>query len=765
MTVRHLLSEVTKAADIAAKNRHRFMVILCSEKLDDRLFKLAKRVYKKYVKEARKNKLLIAGRSQFLELAEKYFEGKLLHYKDSPEVLGQTYSSLLIDFSKGFHPNDLGIIIETVEEGGIIIAFSPPVEAWDNLKCKWHEELISEPYSVEDINARFFRRFMQRTIHSEGIIIFDADRRELIKEYKFEQKEISREEIVIPDEVEIRRKLYKLCATQDQIRVLKLFERFFDREREKKAVVITADRGRGKTAVLGIVTPYIISRMQRLLKRAVRIMVVAPTPQSVQTYFRFLLKAMVRQGMTKYFAKETNGMITVVNSKYARVEYVVPRRAMIEKDFADILIVDEAAGIDVPILLKITEGVRYMIFSTTIHGYEGAGRGFSIRFLRRLESDDSVEIDRIHMEEPIRYGRGDPIEKWLYDVLLLDAQPAEINEDDIQAIKEGRLEFMEIGKDELVSNEKLLREFFGIYVLAHYRNRPSDLAILTDMPNHIPFIVTVNGKPVCSLHIAIEGRLDDETIEKIKDGYKPKGQIIPDLMLKHYWQFEFPKLVGVRIVRIATHPSLMNMGIGSFALAKVVEWAYGRDMEWVGSGFGVSPELLKFWIKNGFTPVHITPQRNEVSGEHTVIVIKALKPDIESIVENLNVEFTRRLIEYLSDELSDLETEIAVLLLQSLKKDIKISLPEIGKVERSRMSKYFQGMSLYEYVSDVIRPLVRYFYSMINKTDLDEIEEYVLVGKCLQLKHWKELPGEGFRKYRILMNAVKKIWRWYHGEN
>jgi len=207
------------------------------------------------------------------------------------------------------------------------------------------------------------------------------------------------------------------------------------------------------------------------------------------------------------------------------------------------------------------------------------------------------------------------------------------------------------------------------------------------------------------------------------------------------------------------------MGIGSFALAKVVEWAYGRDMEWVGSGFGVSPELLKFWIKNGFTPVHITPQRNEVSGEHTVIVIKALKPDIESIVENLNVEFTRRLIEYLSDELSDLETEIAVLLLQSLKKDIKISLPEIGKVERSRMSKYFQGMSLYEYVSDVIRPLVRYFYSMINKTDLDEIEEYVLVGKCLQLKHWKELPGEGFRKYRILMNAVKKIWRWYHGEN
>jgi len=765
MTVRKLLAEVTKAADIAAENRHRFMVILCSKELDERIMKIAKRVYKKYRKSGGEDKLLIAGRSFFLELAEKYFEGDFLHYKESPKVLGQTYSSLLIDFTQGFHPNDLGIIVETIREGGVIIAFSPPLEAWNNLRSKWHEDLVSEPYSVEDINARFFRRFMNRTLKAEGIIVFDADRREIVKEYEFKPKEVSREEIRIPDEIEIKRKLYKLCATQDQIRVLQLFERFFDRERERKAVVITADRGRGKTAILGIATPYIISRMQRLLKRPVRIMVVAPTPQSVQTYFKFLLKAMVRQGMTKYFAKETNGMITVVNSKYARVEYVVPRRAMIEKDFADVVIVDEAAGIDVPVLLKITEGVRYMIFSTTIHGYEGTGRGFSIRFLKRLESDESVEIDRIHMEEPIRYGRGDPIEKWLYDVLLLDAQPAEITEEDLQAIRDGKLEFRELGKDELMSNEKLLREFFGIYVLAHYRNRPSDLAILSDMPNHIPFVVAVNGKPVCSLHIAVEGRLDDETIEKIKDGYKPKGQIIPDLMLKHYWHFEFPKMVGARVVRIATHPAVMNMGIGSFALAKIVEWAYNRDMEWVGSGFGVSPELLRFWTKNGFTPVHITPQRNEVSGEHTVIVLRALKPDVENVVELLNGEFTRRLIEYLADELSDLETETAVLLLKSLRRDVEIPLPEFGKVERRRMSKYFQGMSLYEYVSDIIRPLVRFYYSRTDREELGEDEELVLIGKCLQLKHWKDLPGEGFKKYRILLNAVKKVWRWYHGED
>jgi tRNA(Met) cytidine acetyltransferase len=502
--------------------------------------------------------------------------------------------------------------------------------------------------------------------------------------------------------------------------------------------------------------------MFKVLKRPVRIMVVAPTPYAVQTYFKFLLKAMVRVGM-KFKVKESGKLITVVNSKYARVEYVVPRRAMIEKDYADIIIVDEAAGIDVPVLWKITEGVRWMIFSTTIHGYEGAGRGFSIRFLRRLESCEDVEIEKIHLNEPIRYGKGDPIEKWLYDVLLLDAQPAEITEDDIKDIEGGKFEFEELDKDKLIEDERLLREFFGIYVLAHYRNRPSDLVILLDMPNHKPFAVKVNGKVVCSLHVAIEGKMDDETIKKIAKGYKPKGQIIPDLMLKHYWDYDFPKYVGLRVVRIATHPSVMRMGIGSWALNRIVEWAKDRNMDWVGSGFGVSPELLRFWLRNGFIPVHITPQRNEISGEHTVIVLKPLKMHVEEKVDTINTDFTRRLIEYLADELKDLETETAIGLLKSLRRDLEVEMPNFGKVERRRIKKYFQGQSLYEYVSDLIRPLVRYYYSKRDRVDLDEEEERILVAKCLQLKAWREL-GENFKVYKTLLKAVQKIWKKYYEE-
>ncbi len=770
MTIKEMLSEVQNAASQAIDKRHRFMLFICTSSLEPRIFRLVKKVLKAYWEVAGERKLLVVGRSKFTEMAEEFFKNaKVIHYKDTPTVLGETHQSLLIDLTEGFHPNDLGIVVETVEEGGIIIAISPKLEEWNNLIGKWHEEMISSPYTVDDIVPRFYRRFIRKTLEAVGIIIFDADKRKIVKKYEPAETEESREEIVIPESREIKRKLYKLCATQDQIRVLQLFERFFDRERDRKAVVITADRGRGKTAVLGIVTPYLISRMQRVLKRAVRIMVVAPTPQAVQTYFKFLRKAMVRQGMREFKVKETSGMITVLNSKYARVEYVVPRRAMVESEYADIVIVDEAAGIDVPVLWDITKKVRYIVFSSTIHGYEGAGRGFSIRFLKKLESDENTEVEKIHLEEPIRYGKGDPIEKWLYDVLLLDAQPVELNDEDLRAIEEGKLEFEMIDKDELLKDEKLLREFFGIYVLAHYRNRPSDVVILLDMPNHLAFRVKVNEKTVCSIHVAIEGGIDEKTVEEMADGFKPKGQIIPDLILKHHWDYEFPKMFGVRIVRIATHPSVMGRGIGSFALKRLVDWSCGNEFDWVGSGFGVSPELLKFWLKNGFLPVHMTPQRNEVSGEHTVVVMKPLKMHVQEIVEKLNASFVKRLLEWLSDELSDLEVEVSIQLLHSLRRDFNYPAPEIDYVNKKRVKKYLQGVSLYEYSSDVLRPLVRYMYSRTNRAELSEKEEKVLVAKCLQLRDWTyagECIGEyGMRPYKTLLSALKKVWKWYENFN
>jgi len=766
------------AVDRSLKSRHRFVLFLCSKEFDKNLLKLSRDIFEMYYQtyQALKNKksfkgLLLAGRTKFLEFLEGTgvldlnIFSRRIHFKDSEKVLGETYSSLILDLFEGFSPNDLGILIETVEEGGMILVLSPPIDHWNFKLSKWHEELVSEPYSKEDVVPRFYRRFIEKTMEMDGIIIYDVDGSKVIKEFKPSEFYEEKVELEIPEAKRIKRKLYKLCATQDQIEVLRAFETFFDwkdERKEKKVAVITADRGRGKTAVLGILTPFIISRMQRVLKRPVRVMIVANTLQSVQTYFRFLKLALTRQGFSDCKFKESGGMVTVVTGRHLRVEYVVPRRAVVEGKYADVVIVDEAAGIDVSTLFKIIEEVKYAIFSSTIHGYEGSGRGFSVRFLKRLERDDRVEVVRLQLEEPIRYGRGDPIEKWLYKTLLLDSKPVKLDERDIEMINEGRLNFEYLDKERLLSDETLLYEFFGIYVLAHYRNRPSDLVILFDMPNHIAFRVKVEEKTVCSLHVAIEGGINDELIEKMSTGYKPKGQIIPDMVLKHHWNLSFPKTKGLRIVRIATHPDVMGMGIGTFALEELLKWAKRNGYHWVGSGFGVSPELLSFWEKSGFVPIHITPQRNEVSGEFTVVVVRGLRKDITKLVSSLNFNLVKRIVEYLSDELRELEYDVAIKLLR-LKGENSPQKPHISEVDRLRMEKYVDGISLYEYVSDIVRPIVRYYYLKNEKVGLDDLEERVLVTKCLQLRGWwefGELLREG-RAYSILHSAISKLWNWF----
>jgi tRNA(Met) cytidine acetyltransferase len=742
-----LLDEITFASKIAKKNRHRFITVLCSSGLTDEVFKISKAIFDRLSFD----NILTVGRSGFLEASSRFLDGKFIHYKDCSKILGQTYSSLVLDLTEGFNPNDLGIIIETVSGGGLVLIISPELMRWNNLIGKWEMELSEH----RNLTPRFNRRFISQTLESDGVIIYDVGEDRLIKRYTFKEIPESREELNIPEGEEIKKKLYKLCATQDQIRVLELFEGYFTREKEKKSVIITADRGRGKTAVLGIVTPYLISRMHRVLKRPVRIMLVAPSPESIQTYFKFLKKAMVRQGMSEFKTRETRGLITVLNSKFARIEYTIPGRALMEKEYADVIIVDEAAGIDVNILHRITEDIRYTVFSSTIHGYEGTGRGI-YRFLRKLESED-IEVERIHLDEPIRYGKHDPIERWLYDVLLLDAQPVEIGEEDIRKMHEKRMEFELIDKDRLMSDEKLLREYFGIYVLAHYRNRPSDLLVLSDFPNHLPFRVVLNGKTVCSLQVAVEGDMDENFIQKLIDGHRPKGQIIPDLIVKHYYEEEFPRLKGLRIVRIATHPSITGRGIGSFALGEIERWAKREKMDWIGSGFGVSYDLLNFWTKNGFLPVHITPSRSEVSGEHTLIVIKPLSKKTGVTVNRINSEFTKRLIEYLADELKDVETEIAVKLLRTITKSASVPKPKLSESDFRRLEKYFDGLSLYEYVSDIFRPVVKYYYSRVNRTEIGELEDKIVVGKVLQLKKWREVKNQ----YTLLQNSLKKIIEWF----
>ena len=62
------------------------------------------------------------------------------------------------------------------------------------------------------------------------------------------------------------------------------------------------------------------------------------------------------------------------------------------------------------------------------------------------------------------------------------------------------------------------------------------------------------------LQVALEGEISSQTItDSLGRGKKASGDLIPWNVSEQYGDREFPKLAGVRIVRIATHPNYQRV--------------------------------------------------------------------------------------------------------------------------------------------------------------------------------------------------------------
>ncbi len=669
------------------------------------------------------------------------YQYERLVYEVSERVLGTTYQVLIMDLLHDLKPNDIGRLLGIVEGGGIIIFLAPPLGIWANSKTLFKASLTVPKYP-EPRNI-FIRWFIDKLLKYEGIHIFDSDVGTLVKfSPRWDACRSSSKEVTIPGTTVFSRELYSLALTQDQVEVIKLIEENFIKSPgrgNRVTLVVVADRGRGKSCSIGIGIVGLIAELLKV-KNRVRVGITAHDPLAIQSLMKLAIKSLDKLDL-KYNVIRRGGNIIEIKGDRFSIEYWQP--SDIVKLNLDVVVVDEAAGIPVPLLHKMWLSFRRTIFATTIHGYEGAGRGFSVRFLGRIKEDKNTRLLVYEMSEPIRYSAEDPIERFQFDVLLLDAEPDQIDDEDLKCLSEGKYDYLKLSPEELFneSNEKLLKSLFGIYVLAHYRNEPDDLGMLADAPHHsIRAVALKTGKIVAAAQLAEEGDIPEEYIEDLLYGGKIPGNIIPDRLLKHLRRKEYGKGVGWRIVRIAVHPQLQGKGIGSFIIKKIIEEAYGRGYDWVGSGFGVNKELLNFWIKNGFKVLHISPDRNPVSGEYTVLVLYPLKEEWRKLVNDALGEFLIKITESLHDVYRDLEPEVAYQLILQSSMDLSKSITiNITRTQSERLKLYVSGLMTYETVCDVVNLLIKKLvYSGLLK-GLSEYEGILLVSKVLQGRPWQSV--------------------------
>jgi len=692
-------------------------------------------------------------------IIRKYVKRKKLNadiefgvYEASEKYLGTTYQGLVMDVINSLRPLDLGRLVGIVEGGGIVILLTPKWSDWHNRKNLFQMSLTvpqhPEPRKV------FVRWFKEITENSDGLFIYDVDSDTIIKSAPPKLRIVERKSIKIPEDTTFPQELYKLALTQDQVEAIKYIEMLsspIPKPFKRASIVLIADRGRGKSCAIGIALAGLIKSLLES-KNKVRIAVTAPSLNNIQALMQLAIKALEALQF-KYKALKKGDMIYEIKGDRFSIEYWEP--AVVPKLDVDIAVVDEAAGIPVPLLHKIWLKFRRTIFATTIHGYEGAGRGFSVRFMKRLKEDKDTKLIIYEMEEPIRYTINDPVERWQFRVLLLDAEPEELTEEDIKLIREKQFIYLKLDPEDLfrLENEKLLRTLFGIYVLAHYRNEPDDLAMMADAPHHsIRALALKNGKIVAAAQLAEEGPIAPDSIHSLLRGGKIPGNIIPDRLLKHGRINEIGLGKGWRIVRIAVHPSVQGRGIGSYLLNELVKESIERGYDWIGSGFGATEELLRFWVKNGFIPVHISPDRNPVSAEYTVLVIKPLNDMWREIVHILYKEFRTKMLESLHDTYRDLEVGVARILLNAYDTRDGCRKPELTPIQLDRLLSYVEGYMTYESCSDAVAMLVKAYWSSSKECRiLNDAEESLTILKVLQGLPW-EMCGDiiGRRKSKLI---------------
>ncbi|MEM3104405.1 MAG: GNAT family N-acetyltransferase [Candidatus Bathyarchaeia archaeon] len=657
---------------------------------------------------------------------------KLYTYKETHRLMGTTNDILILDMSVGARPNDMGRLIETVRGGGLVIFYNLDLNAEKPWSTSLHKKLISPPYGESDMKARFEKYFTRKILEDQSIWILDGWN--IIRGNMLNPPTSTREKPSPPNKSRIPRAIYDLALTQEQVEALKYVEKFAKKSRS--IIIMTSNRGRGKSALLGLaVAPLMLFGCRRIL-------VTAPACEETQVIFDMAEKGLKTIG-EDVEREYVENLTFKLSCNRGVVEFVQPYRLLKEK--AEVVFVDEAAGIQVPLLFEIAEKFPKVIFASTVHGYEGAGRGFSLRFLRALQQDKGITLQKIELKEPIRYAPNDPVEKWLYEALLLDAEPADLDETIVKEIKPEECKYERVDLDQWFRfDEKRLREFIGIYVLAHYRNRPDDLLILGDAPHHSArAVIAKSGEIIAALHIAEEGKMRRELIDLVISGNPPPGNLIPSCIIKYYPLYsEFARLKGIRIVRIAVHPELIGRGIGSLAIKNLCNEAIDEGFDWVGASFGADKVLLNFWLKNGFIPVHISPMRNIVSGEYSVAVIRPLSDKAESLAKEIYMEFKIRLLNSLQDTYFSLEPEVAVQLLNVNKWD-HLEKPNLTRSQIDRLLSYVKGSLTYEGACDAIRQILASHFMSSGKPrlPLNPVDEVKLVARCLQCRSWDRVAN------------------------
>jgi tRNA(Met) cytidine acetyltransferase len=555
-----------------------------------------------------------------------------LHNRRAQERLGRELDLLIYDAFCGFDPNAFGALVGTLRGGGLLLLLAPPLAQWPGYPDPEHERLAVAGYASTEVGGAFLQRLAKMLASDPTVMQISNGQLSCM----------SIDDAVVP--ISPPPLLNGECRTGDQQGAVEAIERVVKGHR-RRPLVLNSDRGRGKSSAMGIAAA-------RLMREAARqLWVTAPRRGAADALFeqamRLLPGAELKRGALRYQASS--------------LTYSAADHLLAHPQAADLLLVDEAAAIPTALLQGLLEGYPRVVFATTLHGYEGTGRGFALRFKAHLDRT-TPQWRELLLQTPIRWAIDDPLEPLLFRMLGLDANPAPDRQ--VASATPDNVEALWPDTAWLLAHEPLLQQLFGLLVLAHYRTTPLDFRLLLDAPNLSTLLLRHRDQVVGVALLSTEGGFDPQLAHEIWAGRRrPKGHLLAQSLAAHVGIASASCLRGLRVVRIAIHPAAQRRGLGSLLLNQIRSHARVLGIDYLGTSFGVSEALFGFWYRNGFKPVRLGLRSVTSSGDHSVLMITPLSHQGSAMAEQAVNRFACQLPAQLGDPLRDLPASLACRLL------------------------------------------------------------------------------------------------------
>jgi tRNA(Met) cytidine acetyltransferase len=624
------------------------------------------------------------------------------------QVLGSEQDLLVLDAHEGFDPDVFGAASGAVRGGGLLLLLCPPLDQWPAFPDPQNARITVAPHAPESLSGRFLARLARRLPGSAGVVTVRQGEDIPVLAPSVAQAPAPEP---APGDGRFRSADQRLAV----VAVLRVAT-----GHRRRPLVLTADRGRGKTAAFGL------AAAELLLAGKQHILVTAPRREAVHTLF------------TQARAHLPGAELSAGRLAWegAVLEFLPPDVLLRAGPDADLLLVDEAAGIPLAMLERLLQRYARIAFASTVHGYEGTGRGFALKFHALLDRQAPGWQLQV-LSTPIRWAPDDPLEATINRVLLLDAEIA--TDEAVAGLDPAHCRFECLDRDALAEDEATLRQLFGLLVLSHYRTRPFDLRHLLDGPNLELYALRYGDAVVATALLAREGELAGELAGAIFRGERRvQGHLLPQSLVANLGLEAAAALRYGRIMRIAVHPRLQGRGLGSRLLAMIEGEARQAGLDWLGSSFGLAPELLDFWHGNGYRPVRIGMRREASSGAHSGLLLRPLSPAAEALMAQARQRFQEQLPWQLADSHRTLEAGLVRRLWSPA-----VGTPALTAADHGELDGFAFARRGYE---DSALAISRLVYSRLGnaatQTRLSDVQFELLVKRVLQHQGWDHIARE-----------------------